>query len=121
MPTKASRVGKGFTSGAKIALSRSILSCVESQLDFVKSSSMGGDQFLAFLPKDKRWDEVRNVVSQYWNEDEFFANELFNGVNPFTIKIARPAEVHDEFRHLARENGEAIDLNSYPHGDLFVS
>lgn len=121
MPTKASRVGKGFGSKAKIELARSLMGVIESELDFVKNSAPGTDQFLAFLPKDRRWDEVRTIVAQYWNEDEFFATELFNGVNPYTVKIAKPADVHEEFKHLARSNGELINLNDFEHGDLFVS
>lgn len=122
LPTKASKVGKGFgASQAYIQLIRSNMSGIEAQLDFVKMSMDGGDQFLSCLPKDKKWDEVRNIVSQYWNEEEFFAYEVFNGCNPFTVKICKPDDVHEEFQHLTRANGDKINLSSYAHGDLFVN
>jgi hypothetical protein len=87
----------------------------------VRQSCDGGDQFLAFLPHDQVWDEVRNIVANYWNEDEFFANELFNGVNPFTVTVADPNNVHDEFHNLQRADGSKIDLKSFARGELFVS
>lgn len=63
MPTKASRIGKGFGSRAGVLLARSLMSGIAAQLDFVRNSIHGEDQFLAFLPKEKKWDEIRTIVA----------------------------------------------------------
>ena len=42
---------------------------------------------MAFVPDDKRFDMVREVVSNNWNDDEYFCHELINGVNPFSVQV----------------------------------
>lgn len=62
-------------------------------------------------------------MAEHWPSDEYFCHELFNGVNPFTIRVVNDVrtDIHPEFLHLNDENGNKLDLSAIPHGDLFVS
>lgn len=83
MPKKADNVGFGFKQHSKQLIFRQIVNSLESNLDFIKNSKELDDQYLAFVPDHKRFDYVKEVVAKNWHDDEFFCNELLNGVNPF--------------------------------------
>lgn len=90
-------------------------------MDFVAKSVTNDDQYhLPFQPKGEKFLIVKDVADN-WYKDDFFVYELFNGCNPFTIKVADPQTLRPEFHQLRDDAGELIDLTKFPHGDLFIS
>jgi len=84
MPKKADNVGFGFKLHSKQVIFRQVINSLEHNLDFIRNSRLYEDQYLAFVPDQKRFDYVRDYVAYNWHLDEFFCNELLNGVNPFS-------------------------------------
>ena len=72
------------------------------------------------MPKGDKWDLVK-LAAEHWYDDQYFCNELFNGCNPFTIKVVTHDQVRDEFKLLKDENNNGIDLSTIPKGSLFLS
>jgi len=57
---------------------------------------------LPFIPKGNKYDIVETVAKNWYNDD-FFCNELFNGMNPYTIRVISPGDVRKEFTELYDE------------------
>jgi len=66
-------------------------------MDFVKNSIKCDDPFfIPFKPNDKKFDIVK-YNAENWFKDDFFCFELFNGCNPYTIRIVKPDDLRPEF------------------------
>lgn len=117
----ADQCGRGFSVRSDVEIARSIALQFGTSFDFIKKSAMHEDQYFhPFLPKGDRFSIVEDVANN-WFKDEYFCYELFNGCNPFTIKVAEVDKLRPEFKELLDEHGQPIDLTKFPHGDLFVS
>lgn len=67
-----------------------------------------------------KWDIVK-YSHENWDKDEYFCNELFNGCNPYTIRVVTHEQLRPEFKQLTDGCGCPIDLSKYGHGELFLS
>lgn len=92
-----------------------------ASLDFIKKSIATDDPFyIPFIPKGEKFDIVK-MAADNWYTDQYFCNELFNGCNPYTIRVVEPSQVRDAFRLLSDESGSSIDLDQFAGGNLFIS
>ena len=109
----ASEVGRGFSFRSDIEFLRSFLVQAGAQMDFIKKSINCDDPFyIPFKPDDKKFEVVKyNAMN--WFKDDFFCFELFNGCNPYTIRIVKPEELRTEFHQLLDANSKPVDLNQY--------
>lgn len=48
-----------------------------------------GDERLAYIPKRDNFEITKTQQAKHWYKDDFFANELFNGLNPVTVKVVK--------------------------------
>jgi len=88
---QASHVGRGFSLRSDVEILRSVFVSIGGCLDFIRKSVETDDPFfLPFVPKGDKFDMVK-MVADNWYNDEFFCNELFNGCNPFTIRLVTPS------------------------------
>jgi hypothetical protein len=85
-PKYASHVGHGFSRRSDVEFFRSFFNQTGAKLDFLRKSISTDDPFYKpFLPNGTKYECIAKVA-KHWYEDEFFANELFNGCNPYTVK-----------------------------------
>jgi len=71
-----------------------------------KSVKKSIDEMLCYIPDVERWDIVKNVNFKNWYKDDFFANELFNGLNPYTVRVVETVEhIPQEFLSVKDTNG----------------
>ena len=71
-----------------------------------KSVKKSIDEMLCYIPDVERWDIVKNVNFKNWYKDDFFANELFNGLNPYTVKVVETVEdIPQEFLSVKDTSG----------------
>ncbi|CDW84295.1 arachidonate 15-lipoxygenase [Stylonychia lemnae] len=117
----ADQVGRGFSLRSDIQILRSVFLQLGTSIDFIKKSADADDQFhLPFVPKGEKFSIVKEVALN-WYKDEYFCFELFNGCNPFTIKVAEVEKLRQEFKELYDEHDQLIDLSKFERGDLFIS
>ena len=66
---------------------------------FVDNSQLVSlDEMLCYIPDVHRWSIVKEVNIKFWYRDDFFANELFNGLNPYSVHLVKtPNELRCEF------------------------
>lgn len=80
-------------------------------MDFIKKSVKTDDPFyIPFIPKGDKFDIVE-MAARYWYTDKYFCNELFNGCNPYTIRLIEPSEVPEAFKDIVGPDGERINLD----------
>lgn len=90
----ASDVGRGFSVRSDVEFLRSIFTQTGASMDFIKKSIKTDDPFyIPFLPKADKYDIVK-IAAENWHTDKYFCNELFNGCNPYTIKVVKAHDVH---------------------------
>lgn len=117
----ANQCGRGFSFRRDVEMLRDVGLQFGAFMDFVKNSTTHDDQYLApYKPKGDKF-KILDEVQRWWHTDEYFVRELFNGCNPFTIEVANNKNIRAEFRELKDHNGNPVDLNAYPEGDLFIS
>eukprot|EP00347_Sterkiella_histriomuscorum_P017751 403348136 len=121
MPKKAENVGYGFKSQSRQTIFRQIINSLETNMDFVKNSRTTQDQYLAFVPDDQKFNQVKEVTANNWQDDSFFCHELINGVNPFSVQVVDhvSVKINQEFIQLKDENNMPV-VEQYNRGDLFV-
>lgn len=93
----ADQCGKGFSIRADVEILRSIFTQLGCHMDFINKSITNDDQYYhPFVPKGEKFLIVKEVVENWW-KDDYFCHELFNGCNPYTIKVANPQTLRPEF------------------------
>jgi len=113
-------VGRGFSLRSDVEFLRSFFLQVGANLDFIRKSIDADDPFFKpFLPKGSKYAPVK-IVADNWYKDDFFCNELFNGCNPFTIRVIKEKYLRPEFTKITDENDVPIDLNRFG-SNLFIN
>lgn len=107
----ASDVGRGFSLRSDVEVLRSLLRQIGANMDFVRKSIKTEDPFyLPFLPPGNKFDIVK-MAADNWYTDKYFCNELFNGCNPYTIRVIEPSKVPEEFKEIVCPDGNKINLD----------
>ena len=68
-------------------MAKMALEALSAEKKFIEKSQKAGiDEQMAYLPESERWDIVKQVNFNHWHKDDFFAFEIFNGCNPFSVE-----------------------------------
>ena len=101
----------------------SALKSADANINFVKNSALVSyDEMLCYIPCEERWNIVKEVNHKVWFKDDFFANELFNGLNPYTVQVVKsPKELKKEFL-LIKDASNKLNLDKLAADQkLFIS